>query len=158
MINSATQYIYISTPYFIVPSEVLHALTNASKRGVDVKIITPAVPDKWLVHAITESYYPTLIEAGIEVYEYVPGFIHSKMIICDDIISVAGTINFDYRSFSHHYENGVWIYNDKVIKDMKQDYINTMFECKKIGIKEYQGTKWYKRLCGKLLKIFAPLM
>lgn len=158
MINTATDYIYITTPYLILTYELILALVNASKRGVEVKIITPAIPDKWLVHAITQSYYPVLIQAGVEIYEYTPGFIHSKTFVCDDKIGIVGTINLDYRSLYHHYENAVWIYKDNVLKEMKKDFEETKEKCDFMDIQKYYNTPRYKRIAGAFAKALAPLM
>lgn len=158
MINAATDYVYITTPYLILTYELILALTNASKRGVDVKIITPAIPDKWVVHAITESYYPVLMRAGVEIYEYTPGFIHSKTFVCDDKVGVVGTINLDFRSLYHHYENAVWIYQSSVLEDIKKDFMNTLAKSNFMDVTKYKATPWYKRLIGTMAKIFAPLM
>lgn len=158
IINAATDYVYITTPYLILTYELVLALTNAAKRGVDVKIITPAVPDKWIVHAITESYYPILMKSGVEIYEYTPGFIHSKTFICDDKVGVVGTINLDFRSLYHHYENAIWIYQSKVLEDIKKDFNNTLVKCNFMDEHKYRNTPWYKRIIGTIAKIFAPLM
>lgn len=158
IINSATDYVYITTPYLILTYELILALTNAAKRGVDVKIITPAIPDKWIVHAITESYYPILMKSGVEIYEYAPGFIHSKTFICDDKVGVVGTINLDFRSLYHHYENAVWIYQSKVLEDIKKDFKSTLEKSNFMDEARIRAIPWYKRMIGTIAKIFAPLM
>lgn len=158
IINSAVDYVYITTPYLIITYELTTALVNAARRGVDIKIITPGVPDKWIIHAMTQSYYPVLMDAGIEIYEYVPGFIHSKSFVSDDELAVIGTINLDYRSLYHHYENAVWIYKSDVIKDMKDDFVKTKNKCDLMDKEKYKKTPLYKRLAGAIAKIFAPLM
>lgn len=117
MINGAKRYVYITTPYLIVDSEMKTALCLAAKRGVDVQIITPGIPDKKIVWDLTRSYYPELLSAGVHIYEYTPGFIHSKLCICDDEAAVTGTINFDYRSLYLHFENAcLFIYNAVVLQ------------------------------------------
>ena len=158
IINSASTYVYITTPYLAIDQEFLFALTNASKRGVDVKIITPHIPDKPYIFRVTQSYYKTLINHGVEVYEYTPGFIHSKMIISDDKLATVGTINFDYRSFYHNYECGVWLYNVDSIKEIKEDFENTLGKSIKVT-DEFIKTNinWFKHLCGEILNLFAPL-
>jgi cardiolipin synthase len=158
IINNANNYIYLTTPYLAVDSEFLTSLTNASKRGVDIKIITPHIPDKKYIFRVTESYYQHLINHGIKVYEYAPGFIHSKMIIADDILATVGTINFDYRSFYHNYECGVWLYDTDSIKNIKEDFNNTIknsIEVNNEFIKK--NITWFKRLLGEIFKLFAPL-
>jgi len=158
MINSASEYVYITSPYLLLSYSLLSALSNAAKRGVDVKIITPGIPDKWIIHAITQSFYTNLIEAGVKIYEYEKGFIHSKMFLCDDVVGVVGTINLDYRSLHYNYENAVWIYNSSILRDMKIDLIDTKSKSRLMTIEEYKNTPWYKRIIGAFLKIFAPLI
>ena len=158
IINNATDYIYITTPYFALDQEFFSALTTASKRGVDVRIITPHIPDKTYIFRVTESYYKELIKHGIKVYEYTPGFMHAKTIIADDKIATVGTVNFDYRSFYHNYECGVWLYDTDSINDIKND-IEKTFE-KSLEIDENfikTNITFVKRLSGEILKLFAPL-
>lgn len=157
IINSAVDYVYITSPYLVLTYELVIALANAAKRGVKVRIITPAIPDKWAIHAITQSYYPILMNAGIDIYEY-NGFIHAKVIVSDDVVGVVGTINLDFRSLYHHYENGVWIYNSKVLADIKNDINDTKNKSTLIDIDLFKATPWYKRIVGAIAKIFAPLM
>ncbi|MDE7213864.1 MAG: cardiolipin synthase, partial [Anaeroplasmataceae bacterium] len=109
MLNQAKRYVYITTPYLIIDSELLQALENASIRGIDVRIITPHIPDKKLVFLMTRSHYSSLINAGVKIYEYENGFVHAKTYLSDDETAIVGTINMDYRSLVHHFENGVWI-------------------------------------------------
>ena len=118
IINRAKRYVYICTPYLIIDNEMMTALCLAAKGGVDVRIMTPGVPDKKMVFLLTQSYYEQLIEAGVKIYEYQPGFLHAKSFVCDDEIAVVGTINLDYRSLYLHFEDGVWIYRNNVIKDI----------------------------------------
>ena len=112
IINRAKRYVYICTPYLIIDNEMMTALCLAAKSGVDVRIMTPGVPDKKMVFLLTQSYYAQLIEAGVKIYEYQPGFLHAKSFVCDDEIAVVGTINLDYRSLYLHFEDGVWIYKN----------------------------------------------
>ena len=155
LINQAKDYIYITTPYLIIDSELSNALINASKRGVNVVIITPHIPDKKIVYALTKNSYIPLIKAGIKVYEFTPGFMHAKNFICDDLYAVCGTINFDYRSFIHHYENAVWMYKTSCIKDMKEDFENTI-KVSLIQTKESSYQNAIVRLFVGLLKVFSP--
>lgn len=158
IINNATDYIYITTPYLAIDQEFLLSLTNASKRGVDVRLITPHIPDKTYIFRVTQSYYKTLIGHGVKVYEYTPGFIHSKMILSDDKLATVGTVNFDYRSFYHNYECGVWLYNTNSIKDIKNDFEITLNKSIQVT-DEFIKTNinWFERLSGEILKLFAPL-
>ena len=122
MINQAYDYLYITTPYLILDDNLQTALINAAKRGVDVRIITPGIPDKKIVFRVTRSYYQTLIKHGIRIYEYTPGFIHAKNFLVDDKCATVGTINLDYRSLYLHFENGIYLYNNKILKDIKKDF------------------------------------
>ena len=158
IINQAQEYVYITTPYLIVDFDFIEALVNASKRGVDVKIITPGIPDKKIIKILTKSNYEKLINNGIEIYEYIDGFIHSKMFICDDKIATIGTINLDYRSFIHHFECGVWMYGTSCVKDMYSDYIYLINnETNQITINNSKLNNGEK-LIKNILKLFSPLL
>ena len=115
---------------------MIMALSSAAKAGVDVRIITPHIGDRWFVHAVTKSYYRTLIENGVRIYEYTPGFMHSKTFIADDEFGIIGTINMDYRSLYLHFECGVWLYKNSSILDMKDDFIETLDVCQEITLDE----------------------
>lgn len=158
IINTACKYIYINTPYLIVDHETVTALLMAAKRGVDVRIVTPHIPDKKFVHIITRAYYPILIEAGVKIYEYTPGFIHSKTFLADDTTGVVGTINLDYRSLYHHFECGTFIYKAECLKDLKKDYIETLKICTPITYDFCTNVSLPTRLARAILRIFAPLM
>ena len=132
MLYQAKDYIYITTPYLAIDSELQTALCMAAKRGVDVRMITPGIPDKKLVYRLTRSYYPTLLRAGVKIYEYTPGFIHAKSFVCDDKLCVVGTINMDYRSLYLHFECGTLMYNNPEIKQVKKDDLDTMEKCRKV--------------------------
>ena len=155
LINQATNYIYITTPYLIIDNELTNALINAAKRGVNVVIVTPHIPDKKIVYALTKSSYTTLINSFVKVYEYTPGFMHAKNFICDDEYAVCGTINFDYRSLIHHYENGIWIYKASVIKDMKKDF-EEVLNVSMLQTKETAYQNGLTRLFVGILKVFSP--
>ena len=158
MINGAKRYVYITTPYLIVDSEMKTALCLAAKRGVDVQIITPGIPDKKIVWDLTRSYYPELLSAGVHIYEYTPGFIHSKLCICDDEAAVTGTINFDYRSLYLHFENGVWFYKNKVVADIFQDFKETLNYCDPINIEFCKNRNILVRGFQSILRLLAPLL
>ena len=157
MINQAKKYVYITTPYLIIDNEMIKALTLASKRGVDVKIITPGIPDKKIIYSVTRSYYKCLIKEGVKIYEYEPGFIHSKIFICDNEISTIGTINLDYRSLYHHFECGVYIYNSSVIKNIKQDIMSTLEKSNLINKNNFKQNL-LKELFNAVLRLIAPLL
>lgn len=127
MLNQAKDYVYMTSPYLIIDNELCEAIKNAALRGIDVRIITPHIPDKKIIFIMTRSYYKSLMEAGVKIYEYEPGFIHAKTYLSDDKIAIVGTMNLDYRSLVHHFENGVYLYNHKVLKDIKKD-IESLFK------------------------------
>lgn len=158
LINKAKRYVYITTPYLIIDNEMITALTSAAKGGVDVRIITPHCADKWYVHAVSKSYYRILVESGVKIFEYTPGFIHSKTYTVDDEYGVVGTINMDYRSLFLHFECGVWMYGSSSIHHMKEDFLETLEVCQQITLEDLKKVKWYKTLLGSVLRVFAPLM
>lgn len=158
IINRAKDYVYINTPYFIVNDEITTALEIAAKSGIDVRIVTPYIPDKWYVHLLTRSYYEQLIRAGVKVYEYTPGFIHSKTFVSDDEIGVVGTINLDFRSFYFHFECGTFLYKTKSVLQIKDDFLETLDKCKIVTLDEVTNERWYIRITRSILRVFAPLM
>ncbi|MBC5787570.1 MULTISPECIES: cardiolipin synthase [Clostridiaceae] len=158
IINSAEKYIYLTTPYLVLDNEMLSMLCLAAQNGVDVRIITPHIPDKPYVFAVTRSFYQPLIEAGVKIYEFTPGFIHSKTIVADDQVAIVGTTNFDFRSFYLHFECGIWMYQSKAVHQVYQDYCNTLKQSQEISLEECKKTKWYIRLLRAVLRVFAPLM
>ena len=158
LINKAKRYVYITTPYLILSSEMLTALTSAAKCGVDVRIITPHVPDKWYVHAVSRSHYQTLIEAGVKIYEYTPGFIHAKTFVVDDNYAVVGTINLDYRSLYLHFECAVWMYQTPSVAQVRDDFFKTQQISQEITLEECRSLSFPRRLGRSVLRVFAPLM
>lgn len=158
LISKANKYLYINTPYFIVDNEIMTALSLAAKSGVDVRIVTPHHPDKWYVHLVTRAYYKDLLEAGIRVYEYEPGFIHSKTVVVDDEVATVGTINFDYRSLYLHFECGVWMYRSQAIAQMKKDFLDTLASCIPITLEDCRKRKWYQRGLSSIFRLFAPFL
>ena len=157
ILAQAQRYVYIFTPYLIIDSEMQAALTLAAKRGVDVRIVTPGVPDKKMVYRLTRSYYAPLMRAGVRIYEYTPGFLHAKSFVCDDRIAVVGTVNMDYRSLFLHFECGVLLMEHPVIGDIKQDALRTMAISREIRQKE---SKRYSRssLIDLILRLLSPLL
>ncbi len=158
IINCAKRYVYITTPYLVLDNEMTTALEIAAESGVDVRIITPHIPDKWYVHAVTRSSYRQLIEAGVRIYEYTPGFIHAKMFVADDEVAVVGTANMDYRSFYLHFECGVALFCSSVIAKVKQDILQTMAISQEIHPNPNEKIPLLRRLGRAILKAFAPLM
>jgi len=158
IINMAKRYVWITTPYLVLDNEMLTALKIAAQSGVDVRIITPHMPDKWYVFAVTRENYRPLLEAGVKIYEYTPGFIHAKMFVSDDRVAIIGTINMDYRSFYLHFENGVAFYGSSVIRKVYEDIKHTLAISEQISLAYMKNRPWYIRLVGLILKIAAPLM
>jgi len=158
VINKANKYVYITTPYLIIGNEMVTALTSAAKGGVDIRIITPFCGDKWYVHSVTRSYYRILIESGVKIFEYIPGFIHSKTYASDDEYGIVGTINMDYRSLYLHFECGVWMYKSRSVIEIRDDFLNTLKLCRQITLEDVKNIKWYKSLGRSVLRVFAPLL
>lgn len=158
IIYSAKKYLYIATPYLIMGYEAEEALVFAAKRGVDVRIVTPHVPDKKYVFAMTRSAYSKLIAAGVKIYEYAPGFMHSKIILADDETGVVGTVNFDYRSFVHHYECGCFICKSSVLQSIKEDYLETVLKDGILQTEESAKLTPYEKLVKIIMGLFAPLL
>lgn len=157
MLSYATRYMYMTTPYLIIDNDLCTAIENAALRGVDVKIIVPHIPDKKLVFGMTRSYYARLMRAGVEIYEYSPGFIHAKSYLADDTSAMIGTINLDYRSLVHHFENGVWLYQVPAINDLKKDIEETLGKCRRVSDAELTPNI-FVRFFRAVVRIFAPLL
>ena len=158
IVNKATNYIYISSPYLVIDSEFHKALTYAAKRGVDVRILLPSIPDKKIPNFIAKSYYKDLIGAGIKIYEYLPGFNHAKMFVSDDVVFSLGSINLDYRSFFLSYENAIFAYDPLVAVEIKNDLIKAYKQSKKIDEKANKKIPAYKKVIGFIFRLFAPLL
>lgn len=158
LINKAKKYIYINTPYLIIDNEMATALKIASKSGVNIKIVTPFIPDKKIVHEVTKSYYESFIKDNIEIYEFTPGFMHAKTFVVDDEYAVVGSINLDFRSLYLHYECGVWMYNTDTILDIKNDYLKTLEKCHKVTLEECKNTNGLKKFIRLVIRMFAPLL
>lgn len=158
MILRAEKYVYITTPYLILDNELATALCVAAQSGIDVRIITPGIPDKRLVYYVTQSFYGTLTAAGVKIYEYTPGFMHAKMFVSDDRAAIVGSANLDYRSLYMHFECCVAFYFSQVVLDVKRDIEKTLEKCTLITPEILSATPGYMRLLQKLLRIVAPLM
>ncbi len=158
LINNAREYVNITTPYLILDEEMTNALRFAAKKGVRVKIITPHIPDKWYVYMIAWNNYPQLIERGVEIYEYTPGFIHAKSLVADGKTAVVGTVNFDYRSFYLHFESAAVLYNCSVIEKIKADFDETLSLSQCITLDDCQKRPLYMKAAGSILNMFAPLL
>lgn len=158
MLYRAIDYVHIMTPYLILDGELETALRYAAERGVDVKLILPGIPDKKMAYALAKSHYRALTASGVKIYEYTPGFIHSKVCVSDDKRAVVGTINLDYRSLYHHFECAVYLYKDPCIADAERDFQETLAECRPVTPETIKNEKLYYKIMGPVLKFIAPLM
>lgn len=158
MIHQARDYLYIMTPYLIIDNEMVTALRFAARRGVDVRIVVPHIPDKKLVFLLTRSHYEELLEAGVKIYEYTPGFVHAKVFLSDDAHGVVGTVNLDYRSLYHHFECAAYLYRVDALAQIKADFSDTFEKSRQVTLAEVRGRSLLTRMAGGLLKIAAPLL
>ena len=157
-INSAQRYVYITTPYLILSDEMQRALVLAAQRGVDVRIITPGIPDKKLIFSVTRSYYARLAAGGVQIYEYTPGFIHAKQFVADDKAAAVGTINLDYRSLYLHFENGCWFCGCQAVQDVRADFEALFPQCENVT-PQYSGQRSLAlRGVQCVFRLFSPLM
>lgn len=158
ILGHAKKYVHIMTPYLILDDELTSSLKYAAKRGVETIIIMPHVPDKIYAYLLARSYYVELIEAGVRIFEYTPGFIHAKMFTSDDEKAVVGTINLDYRSLYLHFECAAYFYKNAVIKDVEADFQNTLYKSQEITRETCKKYPFIKQFAGRALRLFAPLM
>ena len=155
MISHAKRYVGLMTPYLIITDELERALELAAKRGVDVRIMTPGIPDKKTVYAVTRSYYGDLVRAGVRMFEYSPGFVHGKQCVCDGELAMIGTSNLDFRSLYLHFENDVLLCGCEAVADMEADFQKTFDECREVT-GQYGGSML--RIWQCILRLFAPLL
>lgn len=158
IINRAERYVHIMTPYLIPDYEMMTALKFAAKRGVEVILILPHIPDKEMAFAQAHSYYPPLLDAGVRIYEYTPGFVHAKVFVSDDRKAVVGTINLDYRSLYHHFECAAYLYKVPQIEEIETDFQETLRACQPMSKADLKHDPILRKLSGRLLKVLAPLM
>ncbi len=157
-LGRSKRYVHIMTPYLIIDDTMKNALKLAALRGVDVTLILPGIPDKKAAYAIAKSHYPELVKAGVNIYEYTPGFIHAKVLVSDDIKAMVGSINLDYRSLYHHFECAAFMYKCDVCSSIEEDFQKTLKKCKKVTFETIKYEKIGYKLAAKLLKFVAPLM
>ncbi len=157
IIAKARHYVYIFTPYLIVDQEMLITLCNAAKCGVDVRIITPGVPDKKMIYLLTQADYQRLIENGVKIYQYTPGFLHAKCFVSDDSLATVGSINLDYRSLYLHFECGVLLYRSSAVEAVKDDMLKTMEQSEEITLAFCKNRSIFVRLIQSILRLLAPL-
>ena len=157
LINQAEDFVYITTPYLIIDYDLTEDIKNAAMRGVDVRIVTPYIPDKKLIQLVTRGSYPDLLSAGVRIFEYTPGFIHSKQMIVDDRFAAVGTINLDYRSLVHHYENAVLLYETPSIAAIRKDF-EEIFEVSQEIFSDTINLTWYQMMIKEVTQLFAPML
>ena len=158
IISRARRYVHIMTPYLILDSEMTTALTFAAKRGVDVTVLLPHIPDKKYAFALAKTHYRELLQAGVTILEYTPGFVHAKVFVSDDIKAVVGSINLDYRSLYLHFECAAYLYDVPAIADIEADFQQTAALCQRVTLEDVRNEKLGTRVAGWLLKVLAPLM
>lgn len=158
ILNHAKKYVHIMTPYLILDNEMITTLTRVAKTGVEVVIIMPHIPDKWYAFAVAKTYYKELIESGVQIYEYTPGFVHAKVFVSDDDTATVGTINLDYRSLYLHFECGAFIYNNSEIDRIERDFQQTLAKCHKVTLIEVKNRSTMTKVSGHVLRMIAPLM
>lgn len=158
MLNRAQNYIYIMTPYLILDGELENTLKYAAERGVDVRIILPGIPDKYIPFALALTHYKSLLESGVKIYEYTPGFVHAKVFVCDDREAVVGTINLDYRSLYHHFECATYMWGTDCIPQILNDFILTQEKCREMTVDMLSSEPLKRRVLGFIAKAAAPLL
>lgn len=158
ILNRATDYVHMMSPYLILDGELETALCFAAQRGVDVKLILPGIPDKKVAYSLAKTHYKVLHEAGVKIYEYTPGFVHAKVFVSDDIRAVVGTINLDYRSLYHHFECATYMYKTGCISDIEKDFEETLEKCREVTSESIKNEKYSYKLIGGLAKMISPLM
>lgn len=154
----AKHYVHVMTPYLILDNEMETAIKYAAQRGVDVKLILPGIPDKKIAYALAKSHYRSLVEAGVKIYEYVPGFVHAKVFVSDDEKAVVGTINLDYRSLYHHFECATYLFQVPCIREIEVDFQKTVAECREVTLETIRHEKLFYKAVGSVVKILAPLL
>ena len=158
ILNRATDYVHIMSPYLILDGELETALRFAAQRGVDVKMILPGIPDKKVANDLAKTHYKSLTDAGVKIYEYTPGFVHAKVFVSDDEKAVVGTINLDYRSLYHHFECATYMYRTDCIPAIEEDFQQTLTKCREVTAETIKNEKLSTRIIGQLAKFLGPLM
>ena len=158
ILNKAKSYVHIMTPYLILDNEMVVALSFAAQRGIDVKLMLPHIPDKKIVFYIARTYYKQLMEAGVKIYEYTPGFLHAKLFVSDDEKAVVGSINLDFRSLYEHFECAAYIYKNPVVHEIEKDYQETLQKCELITIENYKKISGFSKMLGHIFRLFGPLV
>ncbi len=158
ILNRSLSYVHIMTPYLILDGEMEAALRFAAERGVEVILLLPGIPDKAVPYALAKTHYASLLESGVKIYEYTPGFVHAKVFVSDSAEAVVGTINLDYRSLYHHFECATYLYKTDCIQEIEKDFKDTLAKCRQVTPETIRREKWTVKLTGRLMKAVAPLM
>ncbi len=158
ILNRASQYVHIMTPYLILDEEMTNTLIFAAQRGIDVKIILPHIPDKKYAYALARTHYEELIRGGVKLYEYLPGFVHAKNFVSDDEKAVVGTINLDFRSLFLHFECATYVWHNPIVEEVENDFQETLKECQRMTLKKCKETPLIMKVFGRALRLIAPLM
>ena len=158
ILNRAQKYVHVMSPYLILDGEMEMAIKFAAERGVDVSIILPGIPDKIAPYALAKTHYKSLLDSGVKIYEYTPGFVHAKVFVSDDVKAVVGTINLDYRSLYHHFECAAYMYGTECIDDIEKDFLDTVSKCRPVTYETIKKEKIGYKILGILMKAVAPLM
>ena len=158
LLNRAMKYVHIMSPYLILDGEMETALKFAAERGVEVILLLPGIPDKAVPYALAKTHYASLLESGVKIYEYTPGFVHAKVFVSDDREAVVGTINLDYRSLYHHFEAATYLYKTDCIPEIEADFQATLEKCREATPETVKKERWTVKMTGRLMKAIAPLM
>lgn len=158
ILNRSQRYVHIMSPYLILDGEMETALKFAAERGVDVSLILPGIPDKKIPYGLAFTHYASLMESGVKIYEYVPGFVHAKVFVCDDCEATVGTVNLDYRSLYHHFECGAYLYGVECIGQIEEDFAETLKKCRRVTHQTLRKGNFLRRVRGFLFKGLAPLL
>lgn len=158
ILNTAKQYVHIMTPYLILDDETINALVYSAKKGVEIILIMPHIPDKKYAFVLAHTYYRELLEAGVEIYEFTPGFVHAKVFTSDDEKAVVGTINLDFRSLYHHFECAAFLYRNRAVADVEKDFQDTLAQCQRITTETCDRYPFYEKIAGQALRLIAPMM
>ena len=158
ILNRSLEYVHIMSPYLILDGEMETALKFAAERGVEVVLMLPGIPDKAVPYALAKTHYASLLESGVKIFEYTPGFVHAKVFVSDSREAVVGTINLDYRSLYHHFECGTYMYRTDCISEIEADFQSTLAKCRQVTMETVRSEKWKVKLTGHLMKAIAPLM
>ena len=158
LLNRAEKYVHIMSPYLILDAQMENALCYAARRGVDVRIILPGIPDKKAAYYLAKTHFSALNAAGVKLYTYTPGFVHAKSFVADDQEAVVGTINLDYRSLYHHFECAVYLHGSTAVADIERDFQQTQLQCRRVTRETIRTEKWTVKLAGFVLKTIAPLL